>query len=158
MTRSVIAVGVDGSESSHKALAWAAQEALRRGSTLELVTTWGLDHASIGPTHSGPAEGHTLEHEAEEIQQRAVSEVLAGMDPSPEVALVVTQASPADALISASADADLIVVGTHGRGAMRTFLFGSVSQTLIKSSHCPVVVIPPAMTDDEHDEATASNG
>ncbi|MFZ0160611.1 MAG: universal stress protein [Kineosporiaceae bacterium] len=153
MTRSVIAVGVDDSESSHQALAWAAREALRRGSTLELVTTWGLDHAALGPTHSGPAEGHNLEHEAEQVQQRAVAAVLDGMDPRPEVAMVVTQASPADALITASADADLVVVGTHGRGAVRTFLFGSVSQALIKSSHCPVVVLPPAAIDGEADEA-----
>ena len=73
--------------------------------------------------------------------------VLAGMDPAPEVAHVVVQASAADALLAASAEADLIVVGTHARGAVRTFLFGSVSQTLIKSSRCPVVVIPPSATD-----------
>ncbi len=147
MTRSVIAVGVDDSESSHQALAWAAHEALRRGSTLELVTTWGLDHSTIGPNHSGPAEGQSLEQEAEAVQTRAVAAVLADMDPCPEVAHVVVQASAADALLAASAEADLIVVGTHARGAVRTFLFGSVSQTLIKSSRCPVVVIPPSATD-----------
>ena len=63
------------------------------------------------------------------------------------MAHVVVQASAADALVAASKDADLVVVGTHGRGPVRTFLFGSVAQTLLKQSHCPVVVIPPSLID-----------
>lgn len=147
MPGSVIAVGVDDSEASHKALAWAAEEAVRRGATLELVTTWGLDHSQLGPNHSGPQEGDALEQDAHAMQRRAVESVIAAMDPKPEISYAVTHSSAADALVAASKVADMVVVGTHGRGPVRTFLFGSVAQTLLKQSLCPVVVIPPAMVD-----------
>jgi nucleotide-binding universal stress UspA family protein len=153
MSRSVIVVGVDGSRSGLRAMTWAAQEALRRGSALELVTTWGLDQSELGPSQAGAAEAEHLEHAAEALQQEAVDAVLAGMDPRPEVARVVTQSSPVDALITASRTADLIVVGTHGRGPVRTFLFGSVAQALLRHSHCPVVVIPPSMIDGTSPDA-----
>ncbi|MBK6870696.1 MAG: universal stress protein [Kineosporiaceae bacterium] len=148
MTRSVIAVGVDDSESSQQALTWAAQEAVRRGSTLELITTWGLEHSTLGPSHSGPQEGQSLEQHARAMQEQALEKAFAGLDSRPDVAHVVVQASAADALVAASKDADLVVVGTHGRGPVRTFLFGSVAQTLLKQSHCPVVVIPATVIDD----------
>lgn len=147
MTRSVIAVGVDDSESSLQALTWAAQEAMRRTSTLELITTWGLEHSTLGPAHSGLKEGQSLEQHAREMQDAALEKAFAGLAQRPEVAHVVVQASAADALVAASKDADLVVVGTHGRGPVRTFLFGSVAQTLLKQSHCPVVVIPPSLVD-----------
>jgi len=147
MPGSVIAVGVDDSEASHKALAWAAQEAVRRGSTLELVTTWTLDHSPIGPNHTGPKEGESLEQAAHAMQKRAVEAVLAGMDPQPQLSYAVTHSTAADALVAVSKTSDMIVVGTHGRGPVRTFLFGSVAQTLLKQSECPVVVIPPFMVD-----------
>jgi nucleotide-binding universal stress UspA family protein len=152
MTRSVIAVGIDASGSSHHALAWAAREASRRGSVLELITTWGLEHAELGPGAMGPAQVEQLEHAARAVQQTAVDAVLAYHHPGIEVSRVVIQGSPADALITASKTADLIVVGTHGRGAIGSILFGSVSKTLIKHSHCPVVVLPPALTGAEPGE------
>lgn len=150
VSRSVIAVGIDESESSHRALAWAAAEAVRRGSSLEIVTTWSLDHADVGPNALGPEQGESLRYAAEAIQQAALDAVHADLPPQIEVDRVVTQGSPADALISASKTADLVVVGSHGRGPLGSFLFGSVSRTLIKRSHCPVVVLPPAMTGAGH--------
>lgn len=159
MTRSVIAVGVDDSQSSYRALAWAADEAQRRGSSLELITTWGLDHADLGPNALGPAQGENLHHAAEAIQQAAVDAVLVDLPSSVGVARMVVRGSPADALISASKTADLVVVGSHGRSPLGSFLFGSVSRTLVKRAHCPVVVLPPSMTgaefEDEDDEASA---
>lgn len=152
MSRSVIAVGLDESESSRRALAWAAAEALRRNSSLQLVTTWGLEHADVGPNAIGPIQSEGLRHSAEAIQQVAVDEVLKDVPPDLPVQRTVVQGSPADALVDASREADLIVVGSHGRGPIGTFLFGSVSRTLIKYSHCPVVVLPPAMTGMGHED------
>ncbi len=149
LARSVIAVGVDDSEASRKALEWAAREALLRGSTLELVTTWGMEHSTIGPKHSGPGEAENLEKEAHAVQQAQVDAVLAGMDPKPAHEGIIVHKNAADALIDASAEADLIVVGTHGRGMVRTFLFGSVSQALVKSAQCPVVIIPGPVIDGD---------
>ncbi len=152
MSRSVIAVGIDESESSHKALAWAAAEAARRGSSLELVTTWGLEHADLGPNALGPDQADMLRESAEAIQQAAVDAVLCEPRPGLTIHRTVAHGSPADALIAASSTADLVVVGSHGRGPLGSFLFGSVSRVLIKRSHCPVVVLPPAMTGAGHDE------
>ena len=152
MSRSVIAVGVDESDSSQHALAWAAAEAARRGSSLELITTWGMDHADIGPNALGPEQGSRLRHSAEAIQQAAADKVLTDLPAGVTVDRIVVQGSPADALITASKTADLVVVGSHGRSPLGSFLFGSVSRTLIKRSHCPVVVLPPAMTGVEHDD------
>jgi nucleotide-binding universal stress UspA family protein len=157
MSRSVIAVGVDDSQSSYRALAWAADEAQRRGSSLELITTWGLDHADLGPNALGPAQGENLQRAAEAIQQAAVDAVLVDLPAGVGVARLVVRGSPADALIDASRTADLVVVGSHGRSPLGSFLFGSVSRTLVKRAHCPVVVLPPSMTgaelDDEDDAA-----
>jgi nucleotide-binding universal stress UspA family protein len=151
MSGSVIVVGIDESESSRRALAWAAAEAGRRGSSLELVTTWGLDHADLGP-NAGPVQGEALQHSAEAIQQAAVDQALKDASPDLVVERSIIQGHPADALVAASDHADLVVVGSHGRGALGTFLFGSVSRTLIKRSHCPVVVLPPAMTGMAHED------
>lgn len=136
-----IVVGVDETESSHRALEWAAREAIRRGARLHVITAWtgeAVDGASLTPVE--PAR---LMHLAEETQQRAIEEVVDGMDPRPPVTRAVMQATPVDALAEASQKADLVVVGTHGRGPVRSFLLGSVSLSVIKHAVCPVVVMPP---------------
>ena len=53
-------------------------------------------------------------------------------------------ALPAEALLKAAADADLLVVGSRGAGGFRRLLLGSVSTQVTQHAHCPVVVIPTA--------------
>jgi nucleotide-binding universal stress UspA family protein len=90
---------------------------------------------------------------AEQTQLRAIAEVVEVMDPRPPVTRHVVQASATEALAQASQHADLVVVGTHGRGPVRSFLLGSVSLSVIKHAACPVVVMPPA-----HPEETSTYG
>jgi nucleotide-binding universal stress UspA family protein len=154
--RSIIVVGVDESESSRRALAWAAGEALRRGSTLEVVTTWSWDAVEGAPLAAVDPEA--MSEIAETTQKDAIAAVLAPMDPRPAYARIVVQASPAAALVQASRTADLLVVGTHGRGPVRSFLLGSVSQAVIKHSACPVVVMPPVHESEElHEDLVATH-
>jgi nucleotide-binding universal stress UspA family protein len=142
----VVAVGVDESQSSHRALAWAAEEALRRGATLHVVTAWSWDAVEGAPL--APVDPASLMDLAVQTQTRAVAEIVDVMDPRPPVTRDVVQASAAEALADASQDADLVVVGTHGRGPVRSLLLGSVSLSVIKHAACPVVVMPPVHVTD----------
>jgi nucleotide-binding universal stress UspA family protein len=154
--KSIIVVGVDESESSRRALAWAAKEALRRGSTLEVVTTWSWDAVEGAPLAAVDPEA--MSEIAEGTQKDAIATILAPMDPRPAYARIVVQASPAAALVEASKTADLLVVGTHGRGPVRTFLLGSVSQAVIRHSACPVVIMPPVHeVEERHEELVATH-
>jgi nucleotide-binding universal stress UspA family protein len=138
---SIIAVGVDETDSSRRALRWAAREAVRRGSTLHVVTAWSWDAVEGAPLAAvDPESMMTL---SEETQTEAIRRVLGELDERPTVTREVVQGTAADALVAASQRADLVVVGTHGRGPVRSFLLGSVSLSVIKQAACPVVVMPP---------------
>lgn len=153
VTTSIVVVGVDDTESSRRALAWAAQEAVRRGATLQVVTAWTWDAAEGAPLAA--VDPGTLMEIAEETQSKAVSEVVDAMAEPPVVAREVVRATAAEALVEASRHADLVVVGTHGRGPVRSALLGSVSQSVIKHSECPVVVMPPVHAHESRSEDVA---
>lgn len=151
---SIIAVGVDDSESSHRALEWAAQEALRRGAVLQVVTAWSWDAVEGAPLAA--VDPATMEELAEQTQSRAIAEIVDVMDPKPPVTRRIVQAAAVEALAEATQEADLLVVGTHGRGPVRSFLLGSVSLSVIKHAACPVVVMPPVTGAAAAAEALAS--
>lgn len=139
--RPVIAVGVDDTESSRRALAWAAREAVRRGAALEVITAWTWDATENAPLAGmDPA---TMVDLAARKQQEAVTDVVEAMATKPPLIRRVVQCTATEALVDASRHAMLVVVGTHGRGPVRSFLLGSVSLSVIKHASCPVVVMPP---------------
>ena len=150
---SIVVVGVDETDSSRRALAWAAQEAVRRGATLQVVTAWTWDAVEGAPLVA--VEPQTLMEVAEHTQTTAVEEVLAAMPVRPVVAREVVRSTAAQALVEASRHADLVVVGTHGRGPVRSALLGSVSQSVIKHAECPVVVMPPVQRHETRSEEVA---
>jgi nucleotide-binding universal stress UspA family protein len=137
----IIAVGVDETASSRRALAWAAREAARRGCTLEVVTAWSWDAVEGAPLAALDPEAMLAL--AEETQTEAIDEVLGRLEERPTLTREIVQGTAADALVAASQHADLVVVGTHGRGPVRSLLLGSVSMSVIKNAACPVVVMPP---------------
>ncbi|HEX2806431.1 MAG TPA: universal stress protein [Kineosporiaceae bacterium] len=138
---SIIAVGVDDTDSSHRALAWAAREAVRRHADLQVVTAWTWDAVEGAPIAA--VDPQMMMDRAEDTQETAVREVIDDLPERPKIIRQIVQGTAADALIDASKHADLVVVGTHGRGPVRAFLLGSVSLSVIKSAGCPVVVMPP---------------
>jgi nucleotide-binding universal stress UspA family protein len=75
---------------------------------------------------------------AERIAENQVSEV---NDPDGRVTASVVQGETVDALLAAADDADLLVVGTRGRGGIAQALFGSISSRVSDRAHCPVVVV-----------------
>jgi len=143
-----IVVGVDGSEISHEALRWAAEEARIRSARLVAVHAW----AFVAPQPIGdpgmlavPAGDIPGQLDAEQDVARvalddSVAAVL-GADPGIEVEKKLVERDPGEALVAESADADLLVVGSHGRSGFKAALLGSVSRYVVDRSTCPVVVV-----------------
>ena len=137
-------VGVDGTDGSVEALRWAAHEAARRGWPLHVVTCAELPLAvEAGLIGSGALGGNAVsdivaEHEA--ANQRAVSLARSfglDLDVSGETVL----GAPAYALVSASHDDDLIVVGATAQPSRVTDVLGSVATVVAHRARCPVVVV-----------------
>jgi len=153
--RTRIVVGVDGSEHSHRALEWAIREAARWGATVTVLHAWRFGVSPTDPNAAeatreiGRAAQHLVDHEVAFACE-------AGID----AAGVVVFDGAARALTDAAADADLLVVGSHGRGAVAATILGSVSQACVRHARCPVVVVPDtaAVTVDGTDQRTVSAG
>jgi nucleotide-binding universal stress UspA family protein len=129
-----VAVGVDGSPASELATAIAFDEADRRGVELIAVHTW-MNRADFDI--DVPREGVTAQAE-EGLAQR-----LAGWSeryPNVPVRRVVDQDNPARRLLAVSEKAQLLVVGSHGRGGFAGLLLGSVSTAVAHAARMPVIV------------------
>lgn len=137
-----IVVGIDGSEHAERALDWAIDEAKLRGAKLVVVTAWhvpGYSHVAPGFT---PILGARIDEPVEEAARKIADEAAerarqAGL----EVDVVVRDAQPADALVEAAEDADLLVVGSRGLGGFSGLMLGSVGQQAAHHAPCPVVIV-----------------
>lgn len=144
-----IVVGVDGSQDSRQALAWAAEEAQLRSATLETVCAYHVPAGWYGLGDGSstiltvPVAIDELEAHANDVLETTLREVL-GADPQVEIKRTVVMGQPADVLIEASSSADVLVVGSRGHGNLGSVLLGSVGMHCVHHAHCPVVVIPPA--------------
>ena len=131
-----VLVGVDGSEPADLAVGYAADEAARRGTTLVLAHV--RDGDEIPPDDvSGAREGGDALLDAAAAAVRATHPDLAVEE------RVLRSAKPEQALVEASGNAALLVVGSRGRGGFTGLLLGSVSQALVQHAHCPVLVARP---------------
>ncbi|MGH9016366.1 MAG: universal stress protein [Acidimicrobiales bacterium] len=132
-----IVVGVDGSPSSHQALRWAARQAQLTGAHLEVVITWELP-TSFGWVPPYPADFNP----AGDAQKAADDEVRSALADFPDVEArtTVVEGHPAPTLVQASHRAALLVLGSRGHGEFTGMLLGSVTQHLVSTAHCPVLV------------------
>ncbi|MBJ7356767.1 universal stress protein [Nocardioides sp.] len=160
MTRDIpagsIVVGTDGSAHAERAVVWAARQAHLEGRPLDIVHAYGrvgvgelawlgtpgLDQSVL--TRALHEAGETLAAEAREI---AVLEV-----PGLEVRTHVLGTDARDALVEASASAHVVVLGSRGRGPLRSLVLGSVSQSVARLARCPVVVCRPQEPHDGRHE------
>jgi nucleotide-binding universal stress UspA family protein len=138
---SAVVVGVDGSAGSQAALAWAAEAARVRAVPLRVVQAYAIPM----PDHLFPA-GVTAFQQALEFARQAaksvVTTMVADLKSQPELATVVLAGPAARVLVEQSSGADLLVVGSRGRGGFAGLLLGSVSQQCLQRASCPVVVVP----------------
>ncbi len=136
-----IVVGVDGSEPSARALRWAVEQARSRSQPLLVVACWTFP-PMLGPApYQPPISGEELERAADHVIDETVA--AAGLDPASgiEWRRAAVAGSPAQVLTEISADADLVVVGSRGRGGFKGLLLGSVSHQLAAHAACPVVIV-----------------
>lgn len=150
-----IVVGVDGFPAAKYAVDWAARDAALRSTRLTLV------HAvrPIGLTQPPLTSMTTfsrwqVEHGQQVLDDAALIARQVSADSRPQridTELLFAQAVPT--LIDMSKDADLVVVGSRGRGPIARSVLGSVSSSLIRHAHCPVVIIhdeDPLIPDPAH--------
>lgn len=140
-----IVVGVDGSDHSHRALIWAMRQAASQHVPLTVLAVrpdlarpatgiyWGV--------HAYPEDSHNPD-----VAQKAVGQIVEQArseigETAPQVTVNVVTGDPAEELITASHDADLIVVGSRGSGGFASLLLGSVSSKVAHHAASPVVVI-----------------
>ncbi|MBJ7336106.1 universal stress protein [Mycolicibacterium sp.] len=130
-----VLVGIDGSPTSELATAIAFDEASRRGVDLVALHAWGERGSYAAPGLNRPV----LEQEETEV----LAERLAGWQehyPDVSVRRLVAHGQPARLLVEASEDAQLLVVGSHGRGGFAGMLLGSVSSAVVQVVETPVIV------------------
>jgi nucleotide-binding universal stress UspA family protein len=138
-----IVVGVDGSDSSRKALRWAYDEAAHHAASITAVSCWHPPAMPMTPPYGSLApEGYASQprEDALDLLERFVSD-LDVREPAVDVSTAVEEGNPAEVLIERSKDADLVVVGSRGHGGFKGMLLGSVSQHLVAHAECPVVVV-----------------
>jgi nucleotide-binding universal stress UspA family protein len=130
-----IVVGVDGSPYSEAALRWALDEAADRGGSVSAVFCWQIPFLSM--------PGAFDREELEQTYKNYVNEIVSAIAPSPKVPLatLVAEGDPAESLITAAKEAELLVVGTRGRSPFAGLVLGSVSQRCAAAATCPVVLI-----------------
>ncbi|MFG3496538.1 universal stress protein [Streptomyces sp. NPDC047928] len=133
-----LVVGVDGSEASRAALAFALEEAALRGAAVHAVWVW--QRATV-PFREPPAEGSP----ALEERRRLLADALAGRPeeyPDVEITHEVVRGHPVEELALASSGALAVVVGRRGRGGYTGMRLGSVVHGLLHRAHCPVITVP----------------
>jgi nucleotide-binding universal stress UspA family protein len=138
-----IVVGIDGSSHSARALEWALNEAAIKHARLTVLTV----HSVAVSGWSGnpillPGDADDQEkarQAAEELTLKAASQLGEAQPASVTVRAVI--GFPAEELIKASGDADLLVVGSRGAGGFARLIVGSVSNQVVHHAHCPVAVV-----------------
>ncbi len=159
-----IVVGVDGSEHSKRALRRAVEEAALRDATLDAVHVFrpprrafaddlislpigiGVGMGPISPDDANDPRPNPDEQAAGTAYaalERFVADATEGMSGPKPGLVVIASDDPADALLDASRDADLVVIGTRGLGGFAGMLLGSVAHQCIQRCRCPMLILPP---------------
>jgi nucleotide-binding universal stress UspA family protein len=134
-----VVVGYDGSPGARLAMAVAVEEARRRDATLTVVNVWHGDPLTMLPS---------VRAARDDDMRRAAEEELAGATSGLELEgvrleLLTLEGNAPRRLEEVGRQADLLVVGSRGHGALASTLLGSVSLHCVLHAPCPVLVVPP---------------
>ncbi len=158
MTTSIAAgsilVGIDGSESSARAVLWADEQA--RLERHPLVLVYAVDPArSLFASEYGIGTVQfmdAVEAGSRELLETTRAAIGREPDDGPEIRTLLELADPRQALLDLSGEASMIVVGSRGRGPVRSLLLGSVSIAVAQHARCPVVVMRPPHNEAGHSD------
>jgi nucleotide-binding universal stress UspA family protein len=141
-SRSRVVVGLDGSDESVGALRWGAEHARARGLPLEVVRAWSLltgPAESVSEIINAPGERERAAAEAERLVEENVPAQLRS-----STRVQVVDGQPAPVLIEAGEEAELLVMGSRGRGGFARLTLGSTSSACTLHAPCNVAVVPGA--------------
>ena len=153
MKNATIVCGIDGSADSQAALAFAKQLSSRLGARLVLAHVEELAHTSYAAAAAfGRSSGPIAVKEDVDAQTKAAERLLEQVAMDAGVAEAdrrVAVGLPSERLaeLADEEDAELIVVGSRGRGAFKAAFLGSVSNSLVGVARCPVVIVPRGAVD-----------
>ena len=137
-----IVVGVDGSDSSRRALQWAVEEGAAHGNSVLAIRTYSIP--ALATADPGfvlqPVDIQELANAWRKVLDGEVAAASRRRD-AVKIDAKVIEGPAARALIDASQKASTLVVGSRGLGGFVGLLLGSVSQQCVTHAHCPVVVI-----------------
>ncbi|MGW1892756.1 universal stress protein [Streptomyces sp. NPDC002004] len=134
-----LVVGVDGSESSLRAVDWAADEAHRFGLALRVVhaSVWQRYEEAVHVYNAQRSPGHLfVDHIVAAAAERARAR-----RPTLDVSMAVLPENAGESLLDEAHRATALVTGSHGRGPLAELFLGSVSAVLVARADCPVIVV-----------------
>ncbi|NIJ12307.1 nucleotide-binding universal stress UspA family protein [Saccharomonospora amisosensis] len=144
-----IVVGVDGSDASVRALGWAIEEALARGSEVRAIAVWSVD-----VTHDFAWKRvEDIRARYERLLDDAIAAAARGRAELPTIVPVVLEGPASTVLVEAARRAALLVVARHRDQKLRKTILGSVSAACAKNASVPVVVVPPRAQDEQGADA-----
>jgi nucleotide-binding universal stress UspA family protein len=136
--RGRVIVGYDG-PSSASAVGFAVTEAIARGARLTIASPW---HYPVRDTRAAAPETAGLLEEGAAAAAEPVIRDVRMSHPELDVDLDIRFGQPVEVLADLAASADLVVVGSHGRGELATLVLGSVALGLLQRVRTPVVIVP----------------
>lgn len=151
-SRQTVVVGIDGSAESLAALRWALKEATRREAPAEVVHCY-LPQTLTDLGFSSPHELHTS---SVMMVDNEVAAALRELPEPPEVRRTSVIGSPAKVLVERAKDASLLVLGVHGRTALRDLVLGRVGSACLRHASCPVVIVDLDQKIVQHDPPKAA--
>lgn len=139
-----VVVGVDGSSGSSTALRWAMTYAAQVGGTVEAIGIWQLPMGAGSAYEwvASESDGDSYAAIADKMLIDTVAQVTQSLGSTLVVDTHAAQGQPADVLLRAAHDAQMLVVGSRGHGTIAGLILGSTSQRCVQHAPCPVVVVP----------------
>jgi nucleotide-binding universal stress UspA family protein len=137
-----ILVGLDGSSAAHHALEWAVKHAALEHAPLTVLAVHEVARSAWTGNPIIYPQDRAEEDKARQAAQEAVDSTISQLGAQPSsVTVRAVSGQAAQALIDASGEADLVVVGLRGTGGFADLLMGSVSSKVVHHAACPVVVV-----------------
>ncbi|MEZ4629640.1 MAG: universal stress protein [Deinococcales bacterium] len=142
--KKAILLGLDGSESSERALAFALDHALK--TQLKLIIVHIIPWSPYG--FNTPEENETRhlkkEQEIETAQRQVLNPIISRLPEELEYESLILHGNPAQLICQIARDKDVeqIVVGRRGRSNLTALFFGSVTGSLVQIAPAPVTVVP----------------